>query len=98
MSDIHWYARDQETSADAAARARADEIRKVKEAEEDALAVALCVPLARRSTSLTGTDRRALTLTLISGFEPAVRLTDEERELQRLAKEHEKVLKAARKA
>jgi hypothetical protein len=33
-----------------------------------------------------------------SGFEPAVRLTDEERELQRLAKEQEKVLKAARKA
>lgn len=33
-----------------------------------------------------------------SGFEPAVRLTDEERELQRLAKEREKAEKAERKA
>lgn len=40
--DIHWYSRDQE-SADEAARKKAEEIRKVKEAEEDALAVALSV-------------------------------------------------------
>lgn len=54
LSDIHWYARDQETSVDAAARARADEIRKVKEAEEDALAVALYVghPRAGRCEAL----------------------------------------------
>jgi hypothetical protein len=95
FADIHWYARDQETSADAAARARADEIRKVKEAEEDALAVALCVFLPRC------VQEQWLILAHAhsnSGFEPAVRLTDEERELQRLAKEQEKVLKAARKA
>lgn len=37
-------------------------------------------------------------IALDSGFEPAVRLTDEERELQRIAKEQEKALKIARKA
>jgi hypothetical protein len=66
-----------------------------QEAEEDALAVALCVFLPRC------VQEQWLILAHAhsnSGFEPAVRLTDEERELQRLAKEQEKVLKAARKA
>ncbi|KAF4613641.1 hypothetical protein D9613_007666 [Agrocybe pediades] len=42
--DIHWYNRDKESS-DAAARAeaRAEEIRKIKEMEADALAAALQV-------------------------------------------------------
>lgn len=40
--DIHWYARDkEETDADKLARERKEEIRRLKEAEEDALAVAL---------------------------------------------------------
>lgn len=37
--DIHWYNRD----VDSSAAERAEEIRKVKELEADALAVALCV-------------------------------------------------------
>ncbi|CDZ96303.1 Predicted coiled-coil protein [Phaffia rhodozyma] len=70
--DIHWYSRDQET-ADEAARKKAEEIRKVKEAEEDALALAL-------------------------GFAPAVRKTDEEKEVERILKEQQKQEKALRKA
>lgn len=38
--DINWYNND----ADVAAEERAAEIKRIKEAEEDALAVALCVP------------------------------------------------------
>ncbi|KAF8149819.1 kinase phosphorylation domain-containing protein [Crassisporium funariophilum] len=38
--DIHWYNRD----IDAGAEARAEEIRKIKELEADALSVALYVP------------------------------------------------------
>jgi hypothetical protein len=42
--DIHWYARD-EDEASVAATKKAEEIRKIKEAEEDALAVALYVSI-----------------------------------------------------
>ncbi|KAF4571412.1 hypothetical protein EYR36_008741 [Pleurotus pulmonarius] len=39
--DIHWYNRDQTQTASE----RAEEIRKIKAAEEEAIAAALCSPL-----------------------------------------------------
>lgn len=54
--DIHWYARDkEETDADKAARERKEEIRRLKEAEEDALAVALGFAPTVRSADGEGT-------------------------------------------
>ncbi|CAK7265257.1 hypothetical protein SEPCBS119000_001411 [Sporothrix epigloea] len=48
--DLNWYAKDKEDGAnegeeeDAAAKARRDELRRVKEAEEEAMALALGLP------------------------------------------------------
>jgi hypothetical protein len=52
--DLNWYAKaesttnDQETAEEKRARERKEEIRKIKEAEEDALARALGLPVAQR--------------------------------------------------
>lgn len=56
--DLNWYAKADPTAADSAeteeeraARERRDEIRKIKEAEEDAIARALGLPIKERTTT-----------------------------------------------
>ncbi|RMZ78449.1 hypothetical protein DV737_g3867, partial [Chaetothyriales sp. CBS 132003] len=58
--DLSWYARDKakgshdaQDPAGAAARERAEEIKRIKEAEEDALARALGLPVAPRTNANT---------------------------------------------
>ena len=61
--DLNWYAKagnDEEGNAEQAAQERAEEIRKVKEAEQDAMAKALGLPVPDRSnpnTEALGTKR-----------------------------------------
>lgn len=47
--DLTWYNKDKGDDADERERVRLEELKKVKEAEEDALAEALCVPYLCRT-------------------------------------------------
>lgn len=50
--DLNWYAKTQDDDATAAKQKRDDEIRRIKEAEQDAMAVALGLPVAPRRPAL----------------------------------------------
>jgi hypothetical protein len=85
--DIHWYARENDVGVDAlerAARQRAEEIKKIKEQEEDALSLALGFAPTKRDEDGAGTGANAV----------AVPKSQKELELEQAEKE----AKAARKA
>ena len=79
--DIHWYSRDvQASDAERADQERKEEIRKLKEAEEDALAIALGLAPKKRDENGFGEGSGSNTI--------AVKGTDdEEKELRKRAKE-----------
>lgn len=59
--DIHWYARDKgEEDPEIAAKKKREEIRKLREAEEDALSVALGFAPAVRDEDGTGTGANGI--------------------------------------
>lgn len=98
--DIHWYSRDEDPKGDAAALAKAEEIRKIKDAEEDALAVALCVlgwlKRADRRCICSSTDM-SLLLHPSRGFAPKDRsnanLIEIKKSDEDIAKEKEEKIK-----
>ena len=59
--DLSWYAKgDESEAAQGAARARAEEIRRIKEAEQDALSAALGFPVAPRTRDVGPTGANAI--------------------------------------
>jgi hypothetical protein len=79
--DIHWYQRDQtDDDPDIAAKKKRDEIRKLREAEEDALSVALGFAPANRDQDGEGTGANSVAV-------PKPELTDAEKEERRADKE-----------
>lgn len=79
--DIHWYQRDQkEDDPEIAARKKRDEIRKLREAEEGALSVALGFAPANRDGDGEGTGANSVTVPKaeLSEAEKAERMADKE--------------------
>ncbi|OCF33028.1 hypothetical protein I316_05366 [Kwoniella heveanensis BCC8398] len=97
-SDIHWYNRDVQTSdQEKAAREKAEEIRRLKEQEEDALAIALGqVPKKRNHDHdhdhANGNGERAGVGT--GANDVPVKKSEKDDEIERLEKEERKREKA----
>ncbi|KAK4687328.1 hypothetical protein P7C73_g2786, partial [Tremellales sp. Uapishka_1] len=99
--DIHWYARDaEETDVAKAARERAEEIRVIKEAEEDALAVAMgFAPAVRepRGEGEEGTGANNVPVKKSERQEEIERLEKEEKKREKELKREQKAMKRAEK-
>lgn len=79
--DIHWYQRDQtEEDPDLAAKKKRDEIRKLREAEEDALSVALGFAPANRDGDGVGTGANSVAV-------PKSEMSEAEKDARRAEKE-----------
>ncbi|WWD17188.1 hypothetical protein CI109_101626 [Kwoniella shandongensis] len=88
--DIHWYNRDvDENDTEKAARDRAEEIRRIKEQEEDALAAALGFAPKKRDTEGDGIGTGA--------NDVPIKKSEKDEEIERLEKEERKREKALRK-
>ncbi|PPQ77143.1 hypothetical protein CVT25_010837 [Psilocybe cyanescens] len=93
--DVHWYNRD----ADKSAEERAEEIRKVKEMEADALAVALGFEPASKTGGKTS-GANSIPVASSSTGEPkmvALKPKDQDKEDRQRLKEERKAEKRARK-
>lgn len=80
--DIHWYQRDQaDDDPDIAARKKREEIRKLREAEEDALSVALGFAPAKRDEDGDGVGTGA------NNIKVSTEMSEAEKEERRADKE-----------
>lgn len=76
--DIHWYQREVAPDADRADRERKEEIKRLKQAEEDALALALGLVPKKRDEDGEGSGANSV---------PVKGAEDDEKELRRREKE-----------
>lgn len=82
--DIHWYNRDiSEDDTAKAARERAEEVRRIKQQEEDALAAALGYAVPKRDTDGEGTGANDIPVKKSEKDDEIARLEKEERKREK---------------
>ncbi|OXG98914.1 hypothetical protein C370_07451 [Cryptococcus neoformans A1-35-8] len=96
--DIHWYNRDvDDGDTERAARERAEEIARVKQQEEDALAEALGLPVTKRDPDAIGTGANDVPVKKSEKDEEIERLEKEERKREKALRKEQRAMKRAEK-
>ncbi|WVQ72389.1 hypothetical protein IAR50_001941 [Cryptococcus sp. DSM 104548] len=96
--DIHWYNREvDDGDTERAARERAEEIARVKQQEEDALAEALGLPVTKRDPDAPGTGANDVPVKKSERDEEIERLEKEERKREKALRKEQRAMKRAEK-
>ncbi|OWT41993.1 hypothetical protein C362_00361 [Cryptococcus neoformans Bt1] len=96
--DIHWYNREvSEDDTAKAARERAEEVQRIKQQEEDALAAALGYAVPKRDTDGEGTGANDIPVKKSEKDDEIARLEKEERKREKALRREQRALKRAEK-
>ncbi|WVO22040.1 uncharacterized protein IAS62_003360 [Cryptococcus decagattii] len=96
--DIHWYNREvSEDDTAKAARERAEELQRIKQQEEDALAAALGYAVPMRDTDGEGTGSNNIPVRKSEKDDEIARLEKEERKREKALRREQRALKRAEK-